>query len=218
MNQTKSDYKQLTVDFYDNNAQKYAEYVDGFYSTEQVTAFIGMLPSDAKVLDVGSGSGRDVFVMSTAGIDATGLDLSEGMIKFAQEKYPELKFVHGDMLQIPFPEDSFDGIWAHGSLFHLETNEEIAQAFSEFRRVLKPNGMLHILVKLQKDQDKIKVFSDEQYPGTRLYRFFTQEELKQWLESNGFEIQILDTYDENERNPRGRHDVTWLHSLSKKIN
>lgn len=217
MTQATPDYRQKTIDYYNKHAARYADYVDGFYSTEQVTAFMGLLPAKAKVLDVGSGSGRDVFVMSTAGVEAIGLDISQGMVDYARNKYPDLEFVHGDMLKIPFPEQTFDGIWAHGSLFHLETEVDVITALQEFNRVLKVDGMLHILVKLQKDNDKLKVFLDEKTGDARLYRFFTQDELKRYLTQAGFEIVILDTYDENERNPRGRHNVTWLHSLSKKV-
>src|SRR5690606_9201271 len=131
--------------------------------------------------------------------------------------YPDIEFIHADALKIPFENDIFDGIWAHGVLFHFETLEEVKQALKEFDRVLKPGGILHILVKLQKDSQKVKIFSNEA-GDSRVYRFFEKEELKSLLEQAGFQSVILETYEENERNPQGRHDVTWLHSLSKKVN
>lgn len=210
--------KQQTIDYYDKHAQSYAQYVDEHYSTEQISSFLGLLPDNPKVLDAGCGSGRDVFFMHTAGAQVTGIDLSQSMISYASSKYPDLKFVHGDILQMPFPNDSYDGIWAHGVLFHLETLEEVKAAFSEFDRVLKNGGILHVLVKLQKDSQKVKVFSDNPHGDSRVYRFFHKEELELLLKESGFESVISETYEENERNPKGRHDVTWLHVLARKIN
>lgn len=209
--------KQKTIDYYDKHAQQYAQYVDDHYSTEQITTFLGMLPETPKVLDVGSGSGRDAFIMTKANALVTGVDLSQGMIDYAQKKYPNIEFQKADMLQMPFENDIFDGVWAHGVLFHLESLDDVKKALQEFDRVLKPGGILHILVKLQKDSQKIKIFSN-QAGDSRVYRFFEKDELKSLLEQAGFQSIILETYEENERNPQGRHDVTWLHSLSKKIN
>jgi len=39
----------------------------------------------------------------------------------ARTTYPEIKFVEGNFLNLPFADQSFDGIWAHASLLHLET-------------------------------------------------------------------------------------------------
>lgn len=212
------DYKQRTIEYYDDHARQYAQSVDDYYSTEQITTFMGLLPDQAKILDVGCGSGRDAHVFSAAGYDVTGLDLSQGMIEFAREKYPDIEFIHADMLQMPFENDIFDGLWAHGVLFHLETIDQVKKALAEFDRVLKPQGILHVLVKLQKDEHKLKEYSDDTGQYSRLYRFFQKDELKSLLEEAGLQVFILETYEENERNPNGRHDVTWLHSLSKKIN
>lgn len=217
MTQQVADHKQKTIDYYDQNAAGYAAYVDDFYSTEQISAFLGYLPQGAKVLDVGCGSGRDVFIMSKSGVAAVGLDLSKGMIDYAKSKYPQLQFLHGDMLQTGFPDQTFDGVWAHASLLHLESEAEVEHALSEFNRIMKPEGMLHVLVKLQKDADKVKIFTDGIGTGARLYRFYTKDELAAHLQKFGFELVIMDTYEENERNPKGRHDVTWLHCLARKV-
>lgn len=209
--------KKQTIDYYDTNAKAYAEYVDGFYSSEQISAFLALMPLNPTVLDVGCGSGRDVYIMDQAGAHATGLDLASGMIEYAQGKYPDLDFVVGDMTQIPFQDQSFDGIWSHGSLFHLETDEDVRKAFQEFVRVLKPSGVLHVLVKQQMDSKKVKVFTDGQHEGARVYRFFTKPELNNFLSEFGFKTIVLESYQENERNPHGRHDVMWLHALAQRI-
>jgi len=217
MNNSSPTYKELTVDYYDKHAKEYAQSVDDHYSTEQISTFLAMLPDNPKVLDAGCGSGRDVYIMHKAGAHAVGVDLSEGMIKYAREQYKDLEFHLSDVLTLPFEDDVFDGVWAHGILFHLETEEEVKKALKEFDRVLKKNGVLHVLVKLQKDSQKIKIFDDNPDKHPRIYRFFQKEELNILLGEAGFESIILETYDENERNPKGRHDVTWLHSLSRKV-
>lgn len=209
--------KQRTIDFYDRNAVEYAGYVDDFYSTEQVSAFLGMLPENPKVIDLGSGSGRDAYIMSQAGAEVIGLDLSAEMVRLAQQKYPDLEFVHADMLDIPYPDESFDGAWCHGVLFHLESDQDVIRTLAEANRVVKAGGVIHITVKELIEGDSVRVFVDEKSGAARVYRFFTIPELKQALKQTGWQVVIADSYQENERNPQGRHHVNWIHILAKKL-
>ena len=50
------------------------------------------------MLDIGCGTGVLCSRMHAYGMDAQGMDLSEGMIEMAKEKYPELVFEQGNMV------------------------------------------------------------------------------------------------------------------------
>jgi len=48
---------------------------------------------------------------------------------------------HADIMNLPFPDNSFDGAYNLGVVEHYDRNQ-LAKVFSELRRVLKPNGKL----------------------------------------------------------------------------
>ena len=89
-----------------------------------------------------------------------GIDLSKSLIEIARNKHPDIEFRQGNILNLPFEDESFDGVWTHASLVHLETTEEVVRALREFNRVLKPGGVMHVFVKQQLGNEKTSVVSD----------------------------------------------------------
>jgi len=97
------------------------------------------------VLDLGSGAGNDCFVArSVVGETGmvTGLDFSEEMLKKANvnlEKsgYENMKFVYGDIDNMPLDDNSFDVVISN-CVLNLVPDKE--KAFTEIFRVLKPGG------------------------------------------------------------------------------
>ena len=105
------------------------------------------------VLDAGCGSGSFLPLMSqlvgpSGQIDA--IDLAPENIervKTDQDKNVfacQVKAQLGTITDLPYEDDQFDGIWCAATAQYLN-DEELNQTFSEFKRVLKPNGItLHI--------------------------------------------------------------------------
>jgi ubiquinone/menaquinone biosynthesis C-methylase UbiE len=87
-------------------------------------------------LDIGCGPGKDAKHFTEQGYDVTGLDLSEGLLKIAKEYCPEATFVQGDIRKLPFPDKSFDGVFACASILHMEKSQ-LPIVLKETKRVLK---------------------------------------------------------------------------------
>lgn len=96
-----------------------------------------------RVLDVGCGTGlltgrvRATLPQSTV----VGCDFSRGMLEQASARRPDLGWVQGDALRLPFREASFDAVLSTES-FHWFPDPDAALA--EFRRVLVPGGRAFI--------------------------------------------------------------------------
>jgi SAM-dependent methyltransferase len=95
-----------------------------------------------RVLDYGCGHGMAGIVLAQRGAAVTAFDLSGGYVAEAQARaavnVPGAVF---DALQsvgerLPFADASFDRIWGHAILHHLE----LAVAAAELKRVLRPGG------------------------------------------------------------------------------
>jgi demethylmenaquinone methyltransferase/2-methoxy-6-polyprenyl-1,4-benzoquinol methylase len=107
----------------------------------RVTAHAVVRPGD-EVLDACCGTGDLAIADARAGGRVTGLDFSERMLERARRKAPELTWVSGDVLALPFDDASFDSATVG---FGVRNVEDLARALAELRRVLRPAGRLAIL-------------------------------------------------------------------------
>jgi demethylmenaquinone methyltransferase/2-methoxy-6-polyprenyl-1,4-benzoquinol methylase len=72
----------------------------------------------------------------------TGLDFSERMLERARRKAPELEWVSGDLLALPFADASFDAATVG---FGVRNVDDLERALRELRRVVRAGGRLAIL-------------------------------------------------------------------------
>lgn len=99
-----------------------------------------LLNNETKVLDVGCGAGFLSNELALAGLQVTGVDLSEESLKVAHD-YDSTKSVHylpADAYKLPFADHSFEVITAMDFLEHVDRPDDVIK---EFSRVLKPNGI-----------------------------------------------------------------------------
>jgi SAM-dependent methyltransferase len=101
---------------------------------EQVSEFIKRFNlNDRPVLEIGSGRGY----LQDLARNYTGLDISPSVARFYHKK-----FVLGSATAMPFPDNSFDGVWSIWVFEHVPNPE---QAFNEARRVTRDKGVLFLL-------------------------------------------------------------------------
>jgi ubiquinone/menaquinone biosynthesis C-methylase UbiE len=103
------------------------------------------LPEDAKILLIGCGAGKNcLFLAKKFGVHVTGIDIAEASIQMAKEsaQLQQLEnfteFQVADAYALPFPIDSFDGVFTEYMSYFLD----LPVALKEFYRVLKPNGIM----------------------------------------------------------------------------
>ena len=107
----------------------------------RATAEAVVRPGD-RVLDACCGTGDLTVADARAGGHVTGLDFSERMLDRARRKAPELEWVQGDLLALPFEDGSFDAATVG---FGVRNVEDLPAAVRELRRVLRPGGRLGVL-------------------------------------------------------------------------
>ncbi len=98
-----------------------------------------------KVLDAGCGNGRLFELLKEKKVEYTGLDLSDELIAIARRQYPEIKFIVGNILDLPLDPENFNVIFCIATLHHLPTEKIRAQAIQQFYKVLRPDGQLIML-------------------------------------------------------------------------
>jgi demethylmenaquinone methyltransferase / 2-methoxy-6-polyprenyl-1,4-benzoquinol methylase len=107
----------------------------------RITAEAVVRPGE-RVLDACCGTGDLAIACARAGGRVTGLDFSPRMLDRARQKAPELDWVAGDLLALPFGDGSFDAATVG---FGVRNVEDLDRALSELRRVLRVGGRVGIL-------------------------------------------------------------------------
>lgn len=99
----------------------------------------GELPI-ASCLDLACGTGILCGILAAEGLEVSGADLSEGMIRIAREKYPDIPFEVADMTCY-VPKRSWDLVACTGdALNHLLDPADLRKAFRAVRDCLAPGG------------------------------------------------------------------------------
>lgn len=149
------------------------------------------------ILDIGCGNARDIVPMLNAGASVVGVDLSQGMIEQGRRDLAAAGVTGGVTLQVgdatalPFAAGRFDKVVCSEVIEHIPNAD---RAISEFRRVLKPGGLLVVST-----PNRRSWYGFDRYVlWTRLLQqrwnhpfdnWRTRGELHALLERNGFELR-----------------------------
>lgn len=94
-----------------------------------------------RVLDLAAGTGTSSEPYADAGVRVVACDFSLGMLRVGKRRRPDIDFVAGDAIALPFADNSFD---ASTISFGLRNVNEPRKAIAEMLRVTRPGGTLVI--------------------------------------------------------------------------
>jgi len=185
-------YDQEVIEFWDNFPRQF------------ISKFISSTPGK-RVLDLGSGSGRDAIILRDKGLEVVCLDASKAMVQITDDLGFESHLA--TFAEIDFPDASFDGVWAYTSLIHI-SKEEAREVVAHIRRLLKPDGTFAIGV-IQ--GDTAGMVERKTMPGAaRYFKNYTSEELRDLIEPPGFSL----VYEQNYQ----PHNSVYLNQLYVRLN
>lgn len=113
------------------------------------------IPVDARVLDIGCGSGWASRLISRKAPRGrvVGIDISDGMIRIAREssrEFPNIEFKVASAENLPFTNDEFTHAFSMESLYYYV---DMARALQEIHRVLEPIGLFVTVVDLYQENE-----------------------------------------------------------------
>lgn len=168
------------------------------------------LSQDAKIIEIGAGTGRYSLALAEMGYDITAVELVEHNLSIMQEKVKpnhNIKIFKGNACDLSaFTTDTFDIVLLLGPMYHLFNEEDKHKALSEAIRIAKPDGV---------------IFASYCNNDTSVYKFFYTNRILNFIEKGlikndyhtvSAEEEIFELYrkadiDELMKN----HNVTRLH-------
>ncbi len=193
LEKVKQDYAKIGEEFSKTRGEPWPEFEH----------FKKYLKKNDKIADIGCGNGR---LLLTLGEDFNyiGIDNNPYLLEAAKKKFPNGKFMYGNMLELPMQNSEMDAIFCVAAFHHIPSKKLRNKALQEMNRILKPNGTLIMMVwdLFQKKSLKqlIKSLFSKKYDFKdifikwgdsgikRYYHAFTPWELKKILRKNGFQI------------------------------
>ena len=125
-------YNAFAAQYEDDRHHGYHHWLD-----ERSADLVRTYAADSEVLEVGCGTGLILNRVAPIARRAVGLDLSPGMLQVARAR--GLDVIEGTATQLPFEDATFDLVYSFKVLAHVP---DLAQAFTEMARVVRPGGRL----------------------------------------------------------------------------
>lgn len=144
--------------------------------------FAKRLAPGARVLDLACGEGYGAGVLAERAWCA-GLDITPDLLAESATRYPVVRFVGGDALNLPFADSSFDAVGALQAIEHLVETEEFLR---EIARVLKPGGVAYITTP---NVDRLPPTATKEFNPHHL-RDFTPHELRAELDRHFGDVHL----------------------------
>ena len=168
---------------------------------------------ESLILDIGAGTGHHVQSFNKRGINAIGLDISPAMVAKAKQKYPNLKFKTGDVLDFMlFPAESFTHITClYFTLYYIQNKLKFFRNSFDW---LMPGGYLivHLVNRDQFDPilpaaDPLTLVSAQKYAKKRITNSL--------VKFNNFEYKA--NFELNKRENKGVFTETFKDDATKHV-
>jgi SAM-dependent methyltransferase len=183
--------KRVTVASYDAFAEEYR--AGTTQMPEEVRAaldrFVAALPPGARVLEVGSGPGRDARALEEAGLSVRRTDIAPAFVAMLRADGHAADVVDPlvDDLADPTRDEPYDGVWAAASLLHVR-REDLPTVAQRLAGATRAGGVLHLAVK---EGDGARFSTHGHVGAPRHFTFWREEPLRALLRDAGWEVADL---------------------------
>jgi ubiquinone/menaquinone biosynthesis C-methylase UbiE len=195
---------------YDLAAQPYVEFVgteigsatEGPIDQSLLLAFVGLVKTGPvrRVADVGCGPGRVAAFLAAHGLDATGVDVSQAMVRAARSAHPHIEFKEGRLDALPFGNGSLGGAVCWYSTIYTPPGQ-LHHAFGELMRVLWTRGYLLLAFHAGTDEAVTRTNAHGTALSLTSYRH-SMDQVTRHLETAGFQV-----YATAQRTPELEHET-----------
>jgi len=111
-----------------------------------IEAFVDLLGPGARVLEIGSGGGRDARLMESLGLRVRRTDVTPGFVELLRSQGEACDLLDPLVDDLSSPEGPYDAVWANASLLHVR-RDDLPTVLARLAAVTRPGGVLRISLK-----------------------------------------------------------------------
>lgn len=195
--------QRITVASYDAWAEAYAA-GESEPTADLLVAydgFAGLLENGARVLEIGSGGGRDAAQLEQRGLSVRRTDITPGFVTLLRAAGHEATLLDPlvDDLADPGRDEPYDGVWAAASLLHVR-REHLPVVLRRLAEATRDGGVLQLALK---EGDGARFSTHGPVAAPRHFTFWREPALRAVLDEAGWDVRSLVRTD-------GRRGETWL--------
>jgi SAM-dependent methyltransferase len=192
--------------------------VDAFAGVGYHLGLARLLPGE-RVLDLGSGSGMDVFAAAAqvgAGGSVTGVDITPEQLARSERlrRDGHVSFRRARIEELPFDDGSFDAVISNGV---INLSPDKRRAFAEAARVLRPGGRLALADIVTERQIAARTTCQADLWAACIAGASQSDLYLQDIASAGLELQVIEpnpAYRFTSERAQGTSDSYGAHSVS----
>jgi SAM-dependent methyltransferase len=157
----------------------------------QVDDFVADLPAGARVLEIGSGGGRDARALEAAGASVRCTDITEAFVEILRSAGFDADLLdpaRDDLADPQEPGRPYEGVWAAASLIHVE-RYLLDEVLRRLASATRPGGLLQLGMK---EGDGEEWSTHGHVAGPRRFVYWREQALRDVLTATGWRVTRLD--------------------------
>jgi SAM-dependent methyltransferase len=174
-----------------------------------VSRFAARLPTGARVLEIGSGPGRDAAALEALGLSVRRTDVSPGFVALLTDAGHRADLLDPLTDDLADPERggaAYDAVWASACLLHVGRSD-LPRVLRRLAEATRPGGSLHASLK-EGDGEAWSTHGNVAEP--RFFVFWREAPLRAALQEAGWRVDEVSHHD-------GLRGDRWLNVLATRV-
>ena len=197
---------------FEKMAKQYVDYFgDDWEFKKEIEEFSSLFSKKSTIIDLGSGSGYITSFLKEKDLNAIGIDFSKEMTNIAQKRYPSIKFINDDFLNLEnhFQESTIDGAISIYS-FYFIPKELLNDFLKHLSYVMKNNAKLYIITIIGEGEKMVitPLMQMNNIEEDIYVNYYKREQLIEILNNNNFSVDYIketSTIDDNDISQAGKY-------------
>lgn len=197
---------------FEKMAKQYVDYFgDDWEFKKEIEDFSSLFEPNSTIIDLGSGSGYITSFLKEKDLNAIGIDFSKVMTDIAQKRYPSIKFINDDFLNLEnhFQESTIDGAISIYSIYFIP-KELVNDFLKHLSYVMKNNAKLFIITIIGEGEKTVitPLMKMNNIEESIYVNYYKKEQLIEILNNNNFSVDYIkeaSTIDDNDISQNGKY-------------